>query len=101
MIALKINNGKGYFKNSKDDFQLIEEINKDELLWLIDKAINEDEFIMDSYDENILQNKAHQIIYKHVLEKLNGIIESRVETTLEIENLFKEEIEKFKSYEND
>ena len=45
----------------------IDQISKEDLLNLLELCISEESFDMDPYDEVLLQNKAHQIIYKNKL----------------------------------
>ena len=94
MIYLKIDNGKGLFFKEPDQWIEIEQIGKEYLLVLLDKAIS-DEFEMDEYDAELLQNKAHQIIYKHLFQKFNELNENKNRYKDESEQLYKSAIEKY------
>ena len=97
MKYLKIDNHKGYFikdKNNPTDWTEIDQIEKDDLLNLLDIATNE-EFEIDAYDEANLGNKAHQIIYKHIAEKLTTFLSNKSRFKDEADNLFKAAIEKY------
>lgn len=52
---------------------------------------------MDEYNEDILQNKAHQIIYKNINEKFKELIANKTRFKDESESLFKEAIDKYSS----
>ncbi|MCK5027104.1 MAG: hypothetical protein KAS07_01670 [Candidatus Pacebacteria bacterium] len=72
MKYLEIKDNKGYYWNGEGVVE-IDKINKDDLLKLINHA-EEDEFEMDAYNEEQLQNKAHQIIYQSIYTKLNDFL---------------------------
>ena len=73
MKYLKINENKGYYLKANeaetDDWIEIDKINKDDLMDLLNKAVESD-FEMDEYKEENLDNKAHQIIYKIFMKNL-------------------------------
>lgn len=94
MIYLKIDNGKGLFFKEPDQWIEIDQIGKEDLLTLLDKAIS-DEFEMDEYNSDLLQNKAHQIIYKHLFQKFNELKENKNRFKDESEQLYKGAIEKY------
>lgn len=97
MKYLKIENHKGYFikdKNKPTDWAEIDQIEKDDLLNLLDIATKE-EFELDSYDEANLGNKAHQIIYKHIAEKFTTFLSNKSRFKDEADNLFKAALEKY------
>lgn len=94
MIYLKIDNGKGLFFKEPDQWIEIDQIGKEDLLVLLDKAIA-DEFEMDEYDAELLQNKAHKIIYKQLFQKFNELVENKSRFKDESEQLYKNAIEKY------
>ncbi len=94
MIYLKIENGKGYFSKEPDQWIEIDQIGKEDLLTLLDKAISDD-FEMKDYNADLLQNKAHQIIYKHLSQKFNELKENKNRFKDESEQLYKSAIEKY------
>lgn len=94
MIYLKIENGKGYFFKEPDQWIEIDQIGKEDLLTLLDKAIADD-FEMNDYDAGLLQNTAHQIIYKHLFQKFNELVENKSRFKDESEQLYKSAIEKY------
>ncbi|MCT1529968.1 hypothetical protein M3B46_03110 [Sphingobacterium daejeonense] len=97
MKYLKIENHKGHFIKDKRNptvWTEIDQIDKDDLLNLLDIATKED-FELDDYDETILGNKAHQIIYKHIAEKFKTFLNNKNRFKDEADNLFKEALEKY------
>jgi hypothetical protein len=97
MKYLKIEDNKGYFvkdKNQNDNWTEIDQIEKDDLLKLLDYATNE-EFELDTYDESLLGNKAHQIIYKHLSEKFTSFLLNKERFNDEVENIYREALEKY------
>lgn len=97
MKYLKINDNKGYFIKDKSQPEIwteIDQIEKDDLLKLLDFAINED-FEIDPYEEIILGNKAHQIIYKHLSEKFTLFLSNKDRFKDEADNIYKDAIEKY------
>lgn len=96
MKYLKIENNKGHYCLEKDKWQEIDKINKDDLLILLDKAIETD-FEMDKYEQDKISNKAHQIIYKNLFDKFTEILENKNRFKDESEQLYKYAIEKYNS----
>ena len=50
---------------------------------------------MDEYNEKILGNKAHQIIYKNLYEKFHNFLSNKNRFKDETDNIFKEALEKY------
>jgi hypothetical protein len=97
MKYLKITDNKAFFlkdKEQPDDWTEIDKIEKDDLMNLLDFATNDD-FEMDVFDEATLANKAHQIIYKSIFEKLNMFLTNKDRFKDQTENIYKEELEKY------
>lgn len=97
MKYLKIEDNKAFFikdKNQADSWVEIDQIEKEDLLKLLDSATNED-FELDPYNEANLGNKAHQIIYKHLFEKFTSFLTNKDRFRDEAENLYKDAIEKY------
>ncbi len=97
MKYLKIEDNKGYYLkslNNTDTWLEIDNINKDDLLILLNAAIS-NEFEMDDYAEEKLLNKAHQIIYKNIHEKFSTLLSLKDKFKDESESLYKEAIEKY------
>lgn len=95
MKALKIEKNQGHFLTEEDGYEAVDKIDKTILLRLINLALKDD-FEIDKYDEERLQNKAHQIIYKSISEKLNDLHQKRSQFRDESERLYLDEYEKYK-----
>ncbi len=97
MKYLKIEDNKGFFLRPKEgstEWIEIDKINKDDLLYLLSNAISSD-FEMDTYSEDNMANKAHQIIYRNIYEKFSNIESMRSKFKDESENLYKDAVEKY------
>lgn len=73
----------------------IDQISKDDLLKLLELCLTEDSFEMDPYDDSKLQNKAHQIIYKNLYQKLDDVMKQRVRFSDEKTVLYRAAITKY------
>lgn len=106
MKYLYIENGQGFFSvsGSETDKQTIDKIRKEDLLRLLSLIVNEsaeNEFEMDSYDEEELKNPAHKIIYKNIYENFDAVIKKRKQFKDETCNLYKSAIEKYSAELNE
>ena len=95
MKYLKIEDNKGFLSVNGSDWIPLDEINKDHILALLDKALT-DEFEMDEYDKDRIDNQTHQIIYKNIFEKFCDLHEKRTRFKDESESLFNSALEKYK-----
>ena len=99
MKYLKIEDNKAFFikdKSQSNDWVEIDQIEKENLLKLLDYATNEENFELDTYVESSLANKAHQIIYKHLSEKFTSFLTNKDRFKDEADSLYKDAIEKYK-----
>jgi len=102
MQYLKVADNKAYFirkVENVDTWVLIDEINKDDLFKLLNAAM-ENDFAMDDYTEQSLQNKAHFIIYKHLHSKLQDLIVNKNRFKDDSDNLYKDAYDKYKRSDN-
>ncbi len=95
MKLLKIENNQGFFLKEQSDYAPIDKITKDDLLRLVDLTL-EDEACFDEFSEENVKNQAHQIIYKNIYEKLNGLKERRKEFMDKSDRLYLQEYEKYR-----
>lgn len=102
MKYLKIEDNKGYFLNQDGgvtpDWIEIDKIGKDELQYLLNKAVTEG-FEMDEFKEENLANKAHLIIYRNLYEKFFELLGNKNRFKSESENLYKTALDKYTSKE--
>ena len=96
MIYLKINNNKGYYRTdaSNEEWTELDQINKDDLLKLIDKATT-DEFQMEEYKNELLQNPAHNILYRNIYGKFNELLTNKTRFQDSINAMYKTAIDKY------
>lgn len=74
MNYTKIENGNVYFRlNSLNNWKLIVDITGDDLIELIEKCIDDEDFKLEKFDETLIKNEAHKIIYKSIYQKINDI----------------------------
>ena len=94
---LKINNNKGFYRLdiNKEDWIELDQINKDSLLTLL-KLASIGEFEMEDYDEELLQNPAHNIIYKNICGKFNDFVTNKTRFQDSVEAIYKSAIDKYK-----
>ena len=97
MKYLKIENNKGYYLLDKaiDNWTELEQINKEHLLTLLNLASVED-FEMDEYQDELLQNPAHNIIYKNIHGKFKDFLSNKTRFKDSVEAMYKSSIEKYK-----
>ena len=101
MKYLKIDNNKGYYRlDTTENWIDIEQINKEHLLILLKFASAED-FKMDEYKDELLQNPAHNIIYKNIHGKFNEFLSSKTRFQDSVEAMYKQAIDKYKIQESE
>ncbi len=97
MKFLKIKDNKAFFLKDKAEpasWTEIDQIEKNDLMKLLDYA-SSDDFEMDNYDENIIQHKAHQIIYKNLYEKFSDFLTNKNRFIDESESIYKAALAKY------
>lgn len=96
MNYTKIENGKVYFRlSSSDNWKLISDITGDDLIKLIEKCIDEDDFELEEFDDTLIKNEAHKIIYKSIYQKINDIYLERDNIIDENTQRYNDIIEKY------
>ncbi len=95
MKVLKIEDGGGYFYHPDiDDWKPIDEIDKEELMILLNLYLEKDVEI-DVYEENHINNQAQKIIYKSISEKFLSLNENRSRFSDESERKYLEAIQEY------
>lgn len=96
MKYLMIDGAQGFYKTDKEESKMtpIDQISKEDLLKLLDLCIEED-FEMDVFDAQTLKNAAHQIIYKNLYLKLDGVRKQRVRFQDEKTSLYLKAVEEY------
>lgn len=97
MKFLTINHGQALYTvdATVPASKTIDQISKEDLFKLLDLCITEESFEMDPYDATLLQNKAHQIIYNNIYQKLDDLRRQRVRFSDETTVLYRNAIEKY------
>jgi hypothetical protein len=93
MKYLKIENNKGFYWDGNEYLE-IDKINKDGLLTLLNSA-EIDDFELDAYDENLIGNKAHQVIYENICSKFEQFLNDKNQFKTDVDNLYKEAVGKY------
>lgn len=96
MTYLKIDNNKGFFRidGNSEEWSELDQISKDDLLKLIDIATTE-EFQMDEYKDELLQNPAHNIIYRNIYGKFNELLSNKTRFQDSVNAMYKTAIDKY------
>jgi len=96
MTYLKIDNNKGYYRieETTEDWVELDQISKDDLLKLLKKATTE-EFGMNEYDNELLQNPAHNIIYKNIYGKFTELLNNKTRFQDSVNLMYKSAIDKY------
>jgi hypothetical protein len=97
MKYLKIENNKGLYRldTSQENWIELDQINKEHLLSLLKLASIVD-FEMDEYKDELLQNPAHNIIFKNISGKFNDFLNNKTRFQDSVEVTYKQPIEKYK-----
>ena len=96
MKILKIEDGKGLFHDpASEEWKAIDEIDKHAILNLLNRFVEED-LELDEFDEELLQNKAHLIIYKSIHEKFSALASNKDKFKDESDRKY---LEAFKKYQ--
>lgn len=97
MKYLKIENNKGFYRidTTTENWLELDQINKEHLLSLLKFASKED-FEMDEYDDGILQNPAHNIIYRNIHGKFKDFLTNKTRFQDSVEAAYKTAIDKYK-----
>ena len=103
MIILKIENKIGYFrKNSDDEWETIDKIDKDGLMMLLNIYMNSgDGIYMDSYENHLIANPAQNIIYKNIFDKFSDLVKNKDTFKDASDSLYWAEIQKYQVPETD
>lgn len=96
MKYLKIENNKGLYRldTSQDIWTDLDQINKEHLLDLL-RFASTGEFEIDEYKDELLQNPAHNIIYKNIYGKFNDFLKNKTRFQDSAESTYKQAIEKY------
>lgn len=95
MKLLKCDNNTCYLNvNGKD--KKITEINKEDILDVLEYIYNNEDIEMEEYNEKKIKNEAERIIYENLYSKFKDFNENKQTLKGEIEGIFKELEDKYK-----
>lgn len=94
MKLLKVDSNQGFFLAEDGNYLEIDKITKEDLLRLVRSVLNDDVEI-DEYDEEIIKNQAHQVVYKSIYRNLQSLKERRQEFKDESERLYLEDYKRY------
>jgi hypothetical protein len=94
MKILKIESGKALFSIDGSTWQSIDSINKDGLMGLLRSVLTND-VSMDEYNESLIMNQSHQIIYKSIYDKLTALIPQKSKFKDESDRTYLSAIERY------
>jgi hypothetical protein len=97
MKYLKIENNKGFYRIdvTQEIWIELDQIGKDHLLKLLEFAAVLD-FEMDEYKNELLQNPAHNILYKNIYGKFIEFLNNKTRFKDSVEAMYKPAIDKYK-----
>lgn len=94
MKLLKIDSSCGHFLNKEGSYEPIDKITKDDLLRMVEAVLGEAvEF--DQYDEDLIRNQAHQVVYKSIYESLNSLHDRKAEFIDESERMYLDDYKRY------
>jgi hypothetical protein len=94
MKLLKADSDQGFFLAEDGNYHVIDQITKEDLLRLVRSVLNDDiEF--DEYDEEVIKNQAHQVVYKSIYRNLQLLKERRQEFIDESERMYLEDYKRY------
>jgi len=97
MKCLRIDNGKGDFSLNGTDFSPIDKINKEDVLLLLNIALDPDQDLeMDEYDSKLFTNPAHRVIYENLHNKFTDLKSSKVQFVNDVNELYQDVLAKYK-----
>jgi hypothetical protein len=96
MTYLKIENNKGFYRldASSEEWIELDQIGKDDLLILLELATTQ-EFEMDEYQDELLQNPAHNIIYRNIYGKFKELLSNKTRFQDSVNSMYKSAIDKY------
>lgn len=94
MKLLKADSNQGFFLAEDGNYHTIDQITKEDLLRLV-RSVLTDDVEFDEYDEEVIKNQAHQIVYKSIYRNLQSLRERRKEFIDETERLYLEDHKRY------
>lgn len=96
MKLLRISEDSGQYLAADGNYSPVDKIGKDDLLYLVDRTLEEDQIDMDAYNDQAIKNQAHQVVYKSIYQKLTDLRQRRREFIDESARLYLDEYERYR-----
>lgn len=97
MRYLIIKKGQGYYLNKESEENKIDNIGKDDILYLLREATKSDgEFEMDQVNNDEIRNEAQRIIYVHLYNKFKELLKNKNKFVDESRELYKDAFFKYR-----
>ena len=94
MKLLKAELNQGFFLAEEGSYCEIDKITKEDLLRLM-QIILTDDVEFDVYDEEVIKNQAHQVVYKSIYRNLQSLSDRKQEFIDESERLYLDDYKKY------
>lgn len=95
MKYLKIEENNAEFLKKDNSYEKIDKIDKNDLLFLINAAMEKDDFEIDVYDSQKIKNPAQQIIYENIYKKFDELLKNKNQLKDQVDNMYREAFEKY------
>lgn len=94
MKLLKIDSYCGKFLTESGSYQTIDKVTKDDLLRMVE-VILEGDAEFDEYDEDLIKNQAHQVVYKSLYDNLLSLQDRKAEFIDESKRMYLDDYKKY------
>lgn len=102
MKIFKINDRKCLFSIDGINYKAITDISKEDIYKILDYMYFNDDYEFDNLSSNtVIANEADRIIYENLTSQFETFIQNKNNLVSQIENEFKEAIEKYKDVEEE
>ena len=96
MKCLEIKMGKGFFLRKTGEMIPLDQMKKEDLMFLLDIATSEENsFEMDDMEQHSIDNQAHQIIYSNLSDKFSELLLNKGRFLDESKGLYKDALQKY------
>ncbi len=96
MKEFEIKSSNVYYYSKDNECKPIDSINKEELLFLVNKLIDSEDFEMDVYDDKLIKNEAHKIIYRNIYNKFSELKKNKQSFKDQYNGLYEDALNKYK-----
>ena len=95
MKLLKTDSNQGFFLTEDGKYREIDQITKEDLLRLVRIVLNDEESELDKYDDQVIKNQAHQVVFKSVYRNLQSLKERRQQFIDDSERSFLDDYKRY------